>query len=227
MAPAGPARAVYTINTETEANGIMKNKIALTAGLILLSGLGLAFAGTEAKAPVQAAPVVKQEDAKAAEFKGILFKLVRQDEYLDEAIETLDASKRPSSHDLTAMGLSLKMIAGNLNNVSALNKKEFASIQPGSNLSKYTNAILSYSKSVNRKSAQVSAIVTKMAAATKKAGMRDAVSGKKGAKKGGKKLTQLLEEQKVLAALAADAKKLRSASRNLSATSKWLYIASK
>ncbi len=205
----------------------MKNKIALTAGLILLSGLGLAFAGAEAKAAPKAAPEVKQEDAKVTEFKGILFKLVRQDEYLDEAIETLDSSKRLSAHDLSAMGLSLKMIAGNLNRVSVLNKNEFASIQPGANLSKYTNAILSYSKSVNRKSALVSARVARLAAATKKAGMRDAVSSKKGAKKGGRKLLQLLEEQKALAALAADARTLRSASRSLNATSKWLYIASK
>jgi hypothetical protein len=206
----------------------MKNKIALTAGLILLSGLGLAFAGADVKPAAKAAPEVKQEDAKVKEFKGILFQLVRQDEYLDEAIETLDSSKgRLSAHDISAMGLSLKMIAGNLNRVSTLNKNEFASIQPGSNLSKYTNTILSYSKSVNRKSAQVSATVARLAAANKKSGMRDAVSSKKGSKKGGKKLTQLLEEQKALAALAADAKTLRGASRNLNATSKWLYIASK
>jgi hypothetical protein len=206
----------------------MKNKIALTAGLILLSGLGLAFAGADAKTSAKAAPEVKQEDAKVTEFKDILFKLVRQDEYLDEAIETLDSSKgRLSSHDISAMGLSLKMIAGNLNRVSALNKGEFASIQPGSNLSKYTNTILSYSKSVNRKSVQVSATIARLTAATKKAGMRDAVSSRKGAKKGGRKLTQMLDEQKALAALSADAKTLRSASRNLNATSKWLYIASK
>lgn len=205
----------------------MKNKFALTAGLILLSGLGLAFAGADAKTAPKAAPEVKQEDAKVSEFKGILFKLVRQDEYLDEAIETLDSSKRLSAHDLSAMGLSLKMIAGNLNRVSVLNKNEFAAIQPGANLSKYTNTILSYSKSVNRKSVQVSAAIARMAAATKKAGMRDAVSSKKGAKKGGRKLIQLLEEQKALAALAADARTLRSASRSLNATSKWLYIASK
>lgn len=206
----------------------MKNKFTLTAGLILLSGLGLAFAGTDVKAASKAAPEVKQEDAKVTEFKGILFKLVRQDEYLDEAIETLDSSKgRLSAHDISTIGLSLKTIAGNLNRVSVLNKNEFASIQPGSHLAKYTNTILSYSNKVNRKSVQVSAIVAKMAAATRKAGMRDAVSSKKGARKGGKKLTQLLEEQKALATLAADAKTLRSASRDLTATSKWLYIASK
>lgn len=206
----------------------MKNKFALTAGLILLSGLGLAFAGSDVKTDANAAPEVKQEDAKVTEFKGILFKLVRQDEYLDEAIETLDSSKgRLSAHDITAMGLSLKMIAGNLDRVSALNKGEFASIQPGSNLSKYTNTILSYSNKVGRKSALVGAKVAKLAAAAKKTGMRDAISSKKGAKKGGKKLTQLLEEQKALAGLAADARTLRKASRNLTATSKWLYIASK
>ncbi len=205
----------------------MKNKIALTAGLILFSGLGLAFAGVDAKTTPKAAPEVKQQDAKVTEFKGILLKLVHQDEYLDEAIETLDSSKRLSAHDISAMGLNLKLIAGNLNSVSALNKGAFATIQPGSNLSKYTNTILSYSKSVNRKSALVSAKVARLTAATRKPGMRDAVSSRKGTKKGGKKLTQLLEEQKAVAALAADARNLRSASRNLNATSKWLYIVSK
>jgi hypothetical protein len=206
----------------------MKNKIALTAGLILLSGLGLAFAGSNAKASAKASPEVKQEDAKVTEFKDILLKLVRQDEYLDESIETLESAKgRLSSHDISAVGLSLKVIAGNLDRVSVLNKNEFASIQPGAALSKYTNTILSYSKSVSRKSAQVSAIAAKMAAAQKKAGMRDAVSSKKGARKGGKKLIQIMEEQKALAALAADAGTLRRASRGLSATSKWLYIVSK
>lgn len=208
----------------------MKNKFALSAGLVLLAGMGLAFADTAEKtaAPVQAS--VSQEEAKVKEFKDILFKLVRQDEYLDEAIETLDtSSSRPTTQDLSALGISLKSIAKNLNLVSALNKSEFTSIQPGTRLSTYTNTILSYSRKVDRKAGQVGALVAQMAAKNKKAAMRDAVSSRKGGKKarGGKKLTQILEEQKAVERLAADARVLRGASRNLSATSKWLYIASK
>ncbi|MDO8806111.1 MAG: hypothetical protein Q7R35_16980 [Elusimicrobiota bacterium] len=224
----------------------MKIKFALSAGLILLSGLGLAFAGAAAKtAPVQAT-AAQQQDAKIKEFKDILFKLVRQDEYLDEAIETLDShrcdgnsSLRGGSltlacgapvelQDISALGVSLKAIANNLNHVSALNKAEFAAIQPDSNLSTYTNTILSYSRKVNRKVGQVHVLVAQLAAKNKKASMRDAVSSKKGVKKGrGKNLTQLLAEQKAVEKLSADVKNLRTASRNLSATSKWLYIASK
>ncbi|MBI5743997.1 MAG: hypothetical protein HY952_05560 [Elusimicrobia bacterium] len=205
----------------------MMKRFALSAGLVLLAGMGLAFAAKTEAAPAPAAAV--QEDPKAREFKNILFKLVRQDEYLDEALDTLDASKgRLSAHDASAMGLSLKMIAGNLKQVAALNKAEFAAVQPGSANAKYINTIFSYSRKVDRKAGKVGAMVAQLAAKNKKSAMRDAVSSKKGAKKrGAKKLTQLLEEQKAMQALASDVKGLRAASRGLSATSKWLYIASK
>lgn len=206
----------------------MKNRFAISAALVLITGMGLAFAGADVKpAAAQAAPAV-QEDPKVKEFKDILFKLVRQDEYLDEAIETLDASNgRLSAHEASAMGLNLKMIGASLNKISAMNKKEFAVIQSGSPLATYTNTILSYSRKVDRKSAKVNVMIAQLAAKNKKTAMRDAVSGRKGAKKGGKKLTQMLEEQNALAALAKDAKVLRASSKDLSATSKWLYIASK
>lgn len=223
----------------------MKNKIALSAGLILLSGLGLAFAGTAVNASPAGAPAVRQEDAKIKEFKDILFKLVRQDEYLDEAIETLDshhcdgnsslkggsltlACSGPADlQDISALGVSLKVIAKNLKHISALNKTEFSSIQAGSALSNYTNTILSYSRKVNRKVGQVNVLVAQLAAKNKKASMRDAVtSGKGGKKVRGKDLTQLLEEQKAVAELASVAKSLGAASRDLNASSKWLHIAS-
>ena len=207
----------------------MKNKFALSAGLVLLSGLGLAFAKESKPAPVQQPSAVTQEDAKVRGFKDILFKLVRQDEYLDEAIETLDSSaKRPDAQELAALGVSLKTIAKNLNHVSALNKTQFAAIQPDSKLATYTTTILSYSRKVDRKAGQVGALIAQMAAKNKKAALRDAVASRTGKKvRGGRKLTQLLDEQKAVERLAADAKSLRGASRNLSATSKWLYIASK
>lgn len=208
----------------------MKIKFTLSAGLILIAGMGLAFAGSSKdKTSVQPA-AVKQEDAKVREFKDILFKLVRQDEYLDEAIETLDTSaSAPTVDDLAALGISLKAIAKNLNHVAALNKAEFTAIQSGSEYIKYTNTILSYSRKVDRKAVQVSTLIARLAAKNKKASMRDAVSSKKGGKKmaRGKNLNQILAEQNAVEKLASDAKGLRGASRNLSAASKWLYIASK
>ncbi len=204
----------------------MKIKFAFSAALVLLTGLGLAFAGTPAK--TAAAPAVK-EDAKTREYKDILFKLVRQDEYLDEALETFDAAKgRMSAHDLSAMGLSLKMIADNLNRVSALNKAEFAAAQPGSAYAKYTTTIFSYSSKVNRKTARVGAVIAQLAAKYKKSDLRDAVAAKRTGKKArGSKLLQLLEEQKAMESLTADLKTLRAASRGVNATSKWLYISTK
>jgi len=163
----------------------MKIKFALSAGLILLSGLGLAFAGAAEKAAFVQSPAVVQKDAKVKEFKDILFKLVRQDEYLDEAIETLDSSGGPvDAQDISAIGFSLKSIARNLNHVSTLNKTEFTVIQPGSNLSTYTNTILSYSRKVSRKVGQVNVLVAQLAKKNKMASMRDAVSSRKAGKKG-------------------------------------------
>lgn len=205
----------------------MKNRFAISAGLVLFAGMGLAFAAADAKTP--AAPEVKLENPKVKEFKDILFKLVRQDEYLDEAVETLDtAGGRMTVADISAMSISLKTISGNLRHIAALNKAEFSSIEPGSELSTYTNTIMSYSRKVNRKVGQVNALVARMAARNKKAAMRDAVTSKKGGRKvRGKNIAQLVEEQKAMQALAAELKGLGAASRNLNATSKWLYIASK
>ncbi|OGR50599.1 MAG: hypothetical protein A2049_10915 [Elusimicrobia bacterium GWA2_62_23] len=209
----------------------MNKNFALSAVLVFATGLGLAFAGVQEPAlPGTPAAEVKQEDPKAREFKDILFKLVRQDEYLDEALETIDASNgRMSAHDLSAMGLSLKMISNNLRYVASRNKAEFHAVQPGSPNARYINTIFSYSRKVNRKAGRVGALVALMAAKNKKrAAMRDAVSSRKGGKKvKGKKIAQILEEQKAMDALAADARELRAASRGLNATSKWLYIAAK
>ena len=207
----------------------MKIKFALSAGLILLTGVGLAFAGKATKPAADRPAAVEQQEMKVKELKDILFKLVRQDEYLDEAIESLDSTEGPiGQQDISALGFSLKSITKNLNLVSALNKTEFSAMQPGSNLSKYTNAILSYSRKVNRKAVKVNGLVVQLAASKKKAGMRDAVSsGKTGKKAPGKKLTQLLKEKTAVDKLAAEARNLRAASRGLSATSNWLYIASR
>lgn len=204
----------------------MKNKFMLSAALVLISGLGLAFAAPAAGTQAAAAAV---ENPKVKEFKDILFKLVRQDEYLDEAIETLDtAGSKPGADELAALRVSLKTITVNLRHISALNKKEFSSIEPGTELASYTNTIMSYSRKVNRKVGQVSALVGKLAAQNKKAAMRDAVASRKGGKKvRGRKIADIAAEQKAMDDLAAELKNLSVASRNLNATSKWLYIASR
>ena len=204
----------------------MKSRLFISTALIFLAGAVPALAG--AGASVQPA-AVSSDDAKTKQYKDILFKLVRQDEYLDEAVEMLDTSTgRPGAQDLAALGVSLRTISNNLKHVAALNKAEFASIQPGSQYARYTNAILSYSRKVDRKAVQVSGLISKLAANNKKAAMRDAVSSKKGGRKArGRSLDQILAEQKAMQKLASDARGLRVASRNLSATSKWLYIASK
>lgn len=206
----------------------MKNKFMLSAALVLFSGLGLAFAAPDAAAN-QAAAAVTAENPKVKEFKDILFKLVRQDEYLDEAIETLDtAGGKPGVDELAALRVSLKTITGNIRHIAALSKKEFSSIEPGTELATYTNTIMSYSRKVNRKVGQVNALVGKLAAQNKKAAMRDAVaSGKGGKKVRGRKIADIAAEQKAMDDLAAELKSLSAASRNLNATSKWLYIASK
>jgi hypothetical protein len=207
----------------------MKKKLAATAALILLAGVSLAFAGAPKTSAAASTEAVKQETAKTPEFKDILFKLVRQDEYMDEAIDTLGSSgSRLNAHDVSATALSLKLIAGNLDKVSALNKTEFASVQPVSPDVRYIATILSYANKVGRKSVRVNKLIAQLAARNKRSSMRDAVSsGKSGRKVRGKKLDQILAEQQALAQLAADAKNLRAASRRAAATSRWLYIASK
>lgn len=196
---------------------------------MLLTGLAPVFADTAAvtNTPAQAA-AAKQHNAKVMEFKDILFKLVRQDEFLDEAIETLDSTNNPAGpEDISALNVSLRAISKNLRHISALNRTEFSSIQAGSSLSNYTNTILSYSRKIGRKAGQVNVLAAQLAAKNKKSAMRDAVSSGKGGKKvRGKELTQVLEEQKAVEGLSAAAKSLNAASRDLTATSKWLHIAS-
>lgn len=194
---------------------------------------GLVPAGAADQAAVYPGQAARTEtaavnEAKTKEMKDILFKLVRQDEYLDEAIETLDSRDASlTAEDISAIGLSLKLIKNNLEHISALNKKQFSEAQPSSSLSDYTRTIFSYSRKVTNKAAQVSDLVSSALAKGKRSAMRDAVSSKRGAKKGGKSLTALLEERQALEALSDDARNLKASAKKLNATSKWLYIVSK
>ena len=208
----------------------MKVKSTIAAALTVIFSVGAVFANTAAPVPAaDTQTAVAAENPKVKELKGILFKLVRQDEYLDETIDTLDsANGKFSLDDITALGLGLKMIKGNLDAISAMNKKQFAEVQPNPALNTYTRTILSYSRQVSQKVAKVNGLVARAALKNKKSAMRDAVTSKKGGKAAkGKKLTQILEEQKAMEKLSADIKTLRVSSNKLTATSKWLYIVSK
>lgn len=205
---------------------------AIAAFLISIS-VSLVSANAADQALVYPGQTVKTEtaavnEARTREMKDILFKLVRQDEYLDEAIETLDSRNAGlAAEDLSAVGLSLKLIKNNLEHISALNKKQFSEAQPSGSLAIYTRTIFSYSRKVAAKTAQVGDLVSAALAKGKRSAMRDAVSSKKSAKKGGKSLTALLEERQALEALSDDARNLKASARKLNATSKWLYIVSK
>ncbi|OGS06724.1 MAG: hypothetical protein A2270_05525 [Elusimicrobia bacterium RIFOXYA12_FULL_51_18] len=209
----------------------MKVRSAISAALTMILAVGAVFANADQAAPAAAAPqsALTTESTSVKEMKSILFKLVRQDEYLDEAIDTLDsANGKLSIHDISALGLSLKMIKGNLDVISALNKKQFTEVQPDPALNTYSKTIFSYSRQVSQKVLKVTGLVAEIALKNKKSAMRDAVSSKKGKKtRNGKKLIQILEGQKAMDQLSADIKTLKTSSSKLTATSKWLYIVSK
>ncbi len=208
----------------------MKNTIiSFSAAVLVAASAGFAAAGQKKGAVQDPAMTAARTngDASVKELKDTLYRLVRQDESLDGAIAALTAP-RAGEKDLAAVSATLKTVSSSLRYLSARNEKAFAAIQPASGLTRYTNAILSYSRKLNRKSARVAALAARMAGSGRKAGMRDAVSsGRHGKKARGRTLTQMLAQQQALKRLALDARKLRGASRGLSATSKWLYIASK
>ena len=208
----------------------MKNLVIFFSAAVLVAApAGFAAAGQK-KATSQAPAIAAartNEEAGVKELKDTLYKLVRQDESLDGAIAALTAP-RAGAKNLAAVSAALKTVSNDLRYLSARNEKAFAAIQPGSGLTRYTNAILSYSRKLDRKSARVAALAGRMAGSGRKAGMRDAVaSGRTGKKARGRTLTQMLAQRQALKKLALDARELQGASRGLNAISKWLYIASK
>ena len=211
----------------------MKTKSAIaTLSAILTVSAAFAYtahATTDDSSSRTVPAAVAADTPKVKEMKNILFKLVRQDEHLDETIETLNTSKRKLSvYDLSALGLSLKVIKSNLDTVSTMNKDQFPEVQPNRNLTIYTRAILSYSRSISRKITKISSLVTGTPLKNKRPAMRDAVASRKGKKTGNeKRLTRIIEEQKAMEMLSSDIELLKASSRKLNATSKWLYIVSK
>jgi len=225
----------------------MRSHIA--AVLAVVFAIGTTFANTGMAASPAASPsttgavkVPRPDSIQTVRMKNTLSKLIRQDDFLDEALATLEsANGKLSAHNMLALGLSFKIIKTDLDAISALNKKEFSQVQPEPGATTYTKTILSYSRSISQKITKISSLVAKASSANKKLAMRDAVTspdssgsqargtGRSLYKKAGngKKLTQILEEQKAVERLSSDIRILKTASRQLNATSKWLYIVSK
>ncbi|MEI7482678.1 MAG: hypothetical protein WCK75_10060 [Elusimicrobiota bacterium] len=225
----------------------MRSPIAAVLAVIFAIGAifantGMAASPAASSSTTGAVKANRPDSIQTVRMKNTLSKLIRQDDFLDEALETLEsANGKLSAHNMLALGLSFKIIKSDLDAISALNKKEFSEVQPEPGATTYTKTILSYSRSISQKIIKISGLVAKASRTNKKLAMRDAVispdssgsqargTGRPPYKKtgNGKKLTQILEEQKAVERLSSDIQILKTASRQLNATSKWLYIVSK
>jgi len=167
-----------------------------------------------------------QQPPSTEKLKEILCKLVKQDEYLDETIEDIETKNARLNDDETGAALSsLKLIRKNMEHISYLNKNELAAVNPDPEIYKYTKTIMLYSAKITRKTSQVAAYVNSVIIKNKKTMRNAPASGK--SKKKGKKLGQILQEQKNLEQLGKELAALNRSAGKVKATSKWLYIASK
>ncbi|MBI4655220.1 MAG: hypothetical protein HY746_00580 [Elusimicrobia bacterium] len=225
------------------------NKIKFFAVLFAAGLMSFVILNVRAGEPKNAAsdigknPQIQQgtDKDKINEMKDILLKLVRQDELLDETIESMEDSSRLTVQDILAMSLSLRVVKNNVEHITYLTKKQFPEIQPSSMLAKYTRTISSYAGKLDRKTFYVESLASKLSG--EKSSFRDAPSGSKRAKTRGKNMRnsasgapgavsyangrQILEKQRALANLSENLKNLKSSSKKLKAASNWLYIASK
>jgi len=158
--------------------------------------------------------------------KKILAGLIRQDEYLDEALRALKpGGKTLPVQDIAALGFSLRVIREDLDEAYALLSMEVVEARPDHGVSPYTIAVRAYSRSISAKTARIRRL-TAAAAGKDRTTMRDAVASVKRSGRGGKTLPRLLEERRAMLHLAADAARLDRSSARLSAAGKWLYISS-
>lgn len=198
--------------------------MAVTASFIFQACPAAGGESTEAAQDITAVST-----ADTAGLKDILFKLVRQDELLDQAIENLEGANGPVTvKALTGIKTTLRVVRKNLDHISWLNKEHFAKVQPGSETEKYTRTILSYSSKISRKSAEIGAIAARSASAAKKSSLRDAPSSKKSRKSPrARSIKQILAEKDAWAGISAETRNLKGSSYRLKATSRWLHVAAK
>ena len=205
-----------------------KHNFALTVAIISVLGVSVSFCAQRPdKNAYGPAARAAAREMRISRMKTILLELVRQDEYLDGAIETLDSPNAGlTPADIAALNRNLGLIKKNMDTAANLSKAQLTEIRAGSNLVPYTKAILVYSAKMDAKAARVALLAGKLSEKNKKAAMRDAVSAKKSGS-GGKTITRILEEQQALKKLSSGASGLKASSARLAATGKWLYIASK
>lgn len=166
----------------------------------------------------------KASISSASSLKDILYRLVKQDEYLDETIEKLRSSHgKLNETDSAEISSRIKLIKNSLNEVASLNKNQLALVTPDSETAKYTRTIMVYSQKISRKTRSMVSSLDKASAASS---MRNApVSSKRQVK--GKKLSQILREKEAADNLKKEFASLEKAAGRVKASSKWLYIASK
>ncbi|MDQ7773057.1 MAG: hypothetical protein RDU13_05980 [Elusimicrobiales bacterium] len=207
---------------------IKRNHLILAAAACFIFSYSPASAGEAPSGKSGEAAAVPAPAGDLAGLKDVLFKLVRQDEILDEAIENLEGANGPVTvKELAGIKNTLGVVRKNLDHVSWLNKKHFASVEPGSETEKYTRTILSYSDKISRKSARISAIAARAAAAKTKSALRDAPSSKRSGAARSKSVRQVLAEKDAWTGIAAETRQLKGSSGKLKATSRWLHVASK
>lgn len=206
----------------------IKGDILLAAAALFIFSCYPALAGEKTAKAGKDAAQVSDPAVEVSGLKDILFKLVRQDELLDEAIENLEGASGPVNvSTLAGIKKTLGVVRKNLDHISWLNKEHFTQVEAGSETEKYTRAILSYSGKISRKSAQISAIAARGASAGKKSSLRDAPSSKKARKSPkARSVKQILAEKDAWAGIAAETRNLKGSSHRLKATSRWLHVAS-
>jgi len=204
----------------------MKKSISFIFSLILILFVGNTFSKEKNNTEKNNVLVVSDNTKSTKEnLKEILYKLVKQDDYLDEVIENIKGKKNFSNGDNKEILSNIKLIRNNLEHISFLNKNELDKVNSDPEISKYTKTIMVYSNKINKKAVSILLFIDLKMKKTKN-GLRNAPISKK-TKIKGKNIKQLVEEQKNMEDLKKELYKLYKSSFKVKATSKWLYVASK
>ncbi len=175
------------------------------------------FAGSKNAKEVPTSP--NQSISASSNLKDILYKLIKQDEYMDETIEKIKISKKISDTDSIIQ--KVRLIKKSLNEVTALNKTQLSNIRPDAETAKYTRTIMVYSNRINRKINVMRFLLVKDSTSS----LRNAPMSSGKVK--GKKLQQIIKEKEISESIKKEFISLEKSSARLKASSKWLYIASK
>jgi len=206
--------------------GRMKKSISFIFSLILILFVGNTFSKEKNNTEKNNVSVVSDNTKSTKEnLKEILYKLVKQDDYLDEVIEKIQGKRSFSDEENKELLSNIKLIRNNLEHITFLNKNELDKINSDPEISKYTRTIMVYSDKINKKTVNVLSFMNLKIKKSQK-GLRNAPISKK-TKVKGKNIKQLAAEQKNIENLRKELYELSKSSFKVKATSKWLYVASK